>query len=159
MKGEKKKMNFVYEYNENIRVSNKTLVKVYHHLLGYRYTICKIMAIIAIIMEVIMAVKGWYGMLIFFLCVDVIVPLLLRKQAISGARKFMLPLIGKKYEFTDDNINRDEVNYKYSEITELVEKKEFIIIKFGKKVLPMLITEDNEAQISELVEHIKRKSV
>ena len=65
-------------------------------------------------------------------------------------------MIGQKYEFGDDEVRRTDSKYRYADITKLIVKKEYIMIKFGKAVLPVIITEQNREQVLQVVETIRR---
>ncbi len=149
-------MKFVYEYDENVEISKKGLTEIYHNFLGNGYISIIILALVSVVLQVNMFIKEWYFMLIAFLVLDVIMFISFKKQAVVGARKMMSPLVGKQYEISDEDIRQGETKYQYSDITQIVQKEEFVIIKFGNKILPMIITDENREQIIELVDYIKR---
>lgn len=148
-------MKFIYEYDEKMPVSKKTLIDTHISFLGNRYHIAVILACIMLIAELLLILINEWFLVILFVVGDTILNIFLRKRAIFVGGKIMQSLIGKRCEFLDEDIIIGENKYEYSQITKVIQKQDLVVIRFGKKALPMVVTDENREQMKELLEYIR----
>lgn len=151
-------MNIVLKNDVNTKVGNKILLKIWTAFFKHKALPIKIaFAAECVIMLACLLGKMYYEV---FVCAAIVVlsVLICIFRIIGGMKKVMASYVERKFEFTDEAFRDDETTYHYSDISEVVKEKEFVLIRMGKCTLP-IITENNRQQVIDLMKVMQVKNV
>lgn len=152
-------MCVILEHAGNKDLDCKLAVRIWKNILGRKILFIEVPILVLGVLSILFLISGDFLSVIECALFAVAGILLWVVTVSKTLRKLLGTYEGKKFTFTDSDFGTEKTRFQYSDITKVVEKDEFVLIKIGRVILPIIKNEFNQQQIKVILELFRAKGI
>lgn len=152
-------MCVILEHAGNKNLDCKLAVRIWKNILGKKILFIEVPILILGVLSILFLIAGDFWSVIECALFTGACIVLWVVTVSKSLKKFLDTYKGKKFTFTDSDFGTEKTRYQYSDITKVIEKDEFVLIKIGRVILPIIKNEFNQQQIKGILELFHAKGI
>ncbi|MBQ2744985.1 MAG: hypothetical protein IJF37_05170 [Lachnospiraceae bacterium] len=148
-----------FDMETNLKGTNRVLMKLWRSIYRVRTKIIEVTQFFLLLACIMCILIKDYPLALHSGIILIGCMLIYLSSSINAMKKAMDTYKGKMMKLGEQEFELRDKSYKYSQVTKILEKKEYLLIRVDKGVIPIIKTEDNAQQVREMLRIFFEKGV